>query len=259
MTEPSNPFDEWLTRQPVEPLTPPPGVFDRIDRSASRRRWARAAGTGATVLVLILGVAGVIRGLPGSDRSADPQPTVRVGSSSAPPSTTRTDPSTPQPASEPPPTAQNPPPQTSTSTRCIAAQLQINVSPGTNAAGHIGLIIVFTNTSTRACTMYGYPGVSFVTGPTGSQINEPAQRSPAQGSPTLVPLPPGGKAHASLLLVNVANYPTNTCKPVQAAGLRVYPPDDTTALYTSSPQQICTTNGTGTAQIYPIQTGASAP
>jgi hypothetical protein len=114
---------------------------------------------------------------------------------------------------------------------------------------------VFTNTSTRACTMYGYPGVSFVTGPTGSQINEPAQRSPAQGSPTLVPLSPGGKAHASLLLVNVANYPTNTCKPVQAAGLRVYPPDDTTALYTSSPQQICTTNGTGTAQIYPIQTG----
>jgi hypothetical protein len=257
MTEPSNPFDEWLTRQPVEPLSPAPGVFDRIARSASRRRWARAAGTGATMLVLILGVAGVVRELPRFDHSANPQPTVAgVSSSSAPPSITPTNPSTPPPASQPPPTAQNPPPQTST-TPCTAAQLQINVTPGPNAAGHIGLNIVFTNTSTHPCTMYGYPGVSFVTGPTGTQINDPAQRSAAQGPPTLTTLPANGKAHASLLLVNVANYPPNTCKPTQAAGLRVYPPDDTTALYTNSPQQICTTKGTGTAQIYPVQTGTS--
>jgi hypothetical protein len=216
-------------------------------------------GSAASALALASAVVVLAACAPDGLTGTGSVQTTGVATSSAPPSTTRTDPSTPPPAGEPPPTAQNPPPQTSTSTRCIAAQLQINVSPGTSAAGHIGLIIVFTNTSARACTMYGYPGVSFVTGPTGSQINDPAQRSPAQGSPTLVPLPPGGKAHASLLLVNVANYPTNTCKPVQAAGLRVYPPDDTTALYTSSPQQICTTNGTGTAQIYPIQTGASAP
>ena len=140
--------------------------------------------------------------------------------------------------------------------RCTTGQLRITVASGDNAAGHIGLRIVFTNTGTRTCTLYGYPGVSFQASPTGPQINDPAQRSPAQGAPTRITLAPGHHAHADLLLVNVANYPSNLCKPAQIAGVRVYPPDQTTAAFAASPQQVCTINGTGLAQIYPIQAGS---
>jgi hypothetical protein len=130
------------------------------------------------------------------------------------------------------------------------------VAPGHGEAGHIALLLIFTNTATHPCTMYGYPGVSLVTGPNGQQINDPAQRITST-PPTLVTLPPNTAAHAPLLLTQPGNYPTDTCKPVQAAGFRIYPPDDTTALYTNSTQPTCSTKGTGIPQIYPIQPGPS--
>jgi Domain of unknown function (DUF4232) len=181
-----------------------------------------------------------------------------VGSSSVPPTPSPTSPTASAAVSGSASAGQSPSRQTGGGTRCSAGQLHISVAAGPNAAGHVGLLLVFTNISAQACTMYGYPGVSFVTGPSGTQVNDPAQRSAAQGPPAVVPLAPNGKAHASLLLVNVANYPANSCKPTQVAGMRVYPPDDTTALFVSSPQQICMVKGTGVAQIYPIQTGATA-
>jgi len=236
MTEPRDPFEDWLTRLPVEPLPAPRGVFDRIARSARRRRWAKAAGAGATALALATGLVAVIGALSGPDREADVGPTSTIGSPT-------------------PSRSQSAPPRSGG--RCTAAQLQVSVAPGANAAGHIGLLVVFTNTSGQACTMSGHPGVSFVTGPSGLQVNDPAERV-AAGTPPIVTLVPNGKAHANLLLVNVANYAGgNLCQPTQVSGVRVYPPDDTTALFASNPQQICTVKGTGLAQIYPVQAGSS--
>lgn len=137
------------------------------------------------------------------------------------------------------------------STRCATGQLRVSVTPGDHAAGHQSLLIVFTNISARSCTMYGYPGVSFVTGSSGKQINDPARRT--GGPPSMVKLAPSGKATAALLMVNIGNYATESCKPVQAAGLRIYPPDETAALFAASIQQVCSVNGTGVAQIYPVQ------
>jgi hypothetical protein len=167
---------------------------------------------------------------------------------------------TPAPHQAPQPTAQ--PSQGAgpqTGTRCHTGNLKVTVAPGNNAAGHIGLRIVFTNTANHPCTMYGYPGVSFLTGPRGRQLNVPAERSAAQGAPKLIPLAAGGKAHADLLLVNTANFATNTCKPVQAAGVRVYPPDETASAFVPYPLMVCSLNGVGTAQIYPVVNGAGGP
>ena len=135
-------------------------------------------------------------------------------------------------------------------------QLRVSVAPGDSAAGHIGLRVVFTNTASHRCTMYGYPGVSFLTSAHGRQINVPAERSAAQGGPKLIPLAAGGKAHADLLLVNTANFATNTCKPQKAAGVRVYPPDETASAFASYPVMVCSVNGVGAAQIYPVVSGA---
>ena len=169
-----------------------------------------------------------------------------------------TTPSTGQPVTttEPPPS----PPgghQTASGTRCASAILHLEIGAGDNSAGHIGLVVIFTNTSSRTCTMYGYPGVSFLTSG-GAQINEPAKRSSAQGGPTLVPVLPGGRAHADLLLVNVANYAGNpNCQPTVSARIRVYPPDESAALFANTAQQLCEVKGTGVPVIYPVKLGAS--
>jgi hypothetical protein len=153
----------------------------------------------------------------------------------------------------PPPATPSRSAQAAAGARCTTAQLSLAVTPGASAAGHVGLQLLFTNTSASACTMSGYPGVSFVTGPSGTQIGDAAQR--VGGPVEAVSLAPQGRAHANLLLGQVGNYPADACRPTQAAGLRVYPPDETTALYVASARQVCAAPGTGFAQIYPVQAG----
>ena len=47
---------------------------------------------------------------------------------------------------------------------CATTALKITQSAPNGAAGHFYLTLVFTNTSSAPCTLYGYPGVSLVTG-----------------------------------------------------------------------------------------------
>jgi hypothetical protein len=140
--------------------------------------------------------------------------------------------------------------------RCHTGQLRVAVAPGNSAAGHVGLRIVFTNAASHSCDMYGFPGVSFLTGAHGKQLNVPAERSPGEGAPKLIHLVAGGKAHADLLLVNTANFAADACKPQQAAGVRIYPPDETAAAFAAYAIMVCSVNGVGTAQIYPVLSGA---
>ena len=44
-------------------------------------------------------------------------------------------------------------------------------------AGGVYVVLDFTNTSGRTCTLYGYPGVSLVSGPPYTQIGLAAKRS----------------------------------------------------------------------------------
>lgn len=200
-------------------------------------------------LVTALAACGhIASGAPGSAQAAG------GGTSGTPRAPAVTGQTTATPSNESPPAGPGGATHMSTGGRCTAGQLRVNVASGDNAAGHIGLLVVFTNTSTRSCTIFGYPGVSFVTRH-GDQVNDPAQR--VRRTPSLVTLAPNGRAHASLLLVNVNNYAGNpSCQATLTAGVRVYPPDDTTALFASSPQWICDAKGTGVPQIYPVQAGA---
>jgi Protein of unknown function (DUF4232) len=106
------------------------------------------------------------------------------------------------------------------------------------AAGTAYQRLVFTNTSGTACTLYGYPGVSFVTGVGGSMIGVPAGEDPVSPR-TLVTLAPGGQASALLGTGTAIDYPQSTCQPVNATWLRIYPPGQTSALYLRDPAQTC--------------------
>ena len=113
----------------------------------------------------------------------------------------------------------------------------MDTSQGGAAAGSVYVPIDFTNTTGSTCTLFGYPGVSFVTSPSGSQLGRAATRIPPTA--TLVTLAPGGVAHAVLKVAHTENYSASTCVPVTAHWLRVYPPNQFNAIYAHYTTQVC--------------------
>ena len=143
------------------------------------------------------------------------------------------------------PASSQPAPQPSVTGRpgvagCATAGLKIKVdtSQGGAAAGSTYVPINFTNTTSSTCTMFGYPGVSFVSGVPGSQIGRPAKRNPAVQAST-VTLAPGAVAHATLQVAEAGNYDPSLCKPVTAHWLKIYPPNQTGPAYVSFTAQAC--------------------
>ena len=87
------------------------------------------------------------------------------------------------------------------------AALQVSVGGANGAAGSIYYPLDFTNISGAPCTMYGYPGVSFVSA-AGRRRSSAGRRSATPPSgPALVTLAPGAVAHASVQVVVAQNYP----------------------------------------------------
>jgi Protein of unknown function (DUF4232) len=106
----------------------------------------------------------------------------------------------------------------------------VDVAQGGAAAGSTYVPIDFTNTSGSPCTLAGYPGVSFVRGPSGGQLGKPAIRNPA-AAPATVTLVPGGMAHATLQVAQAGNYSQSACTPVAAHWLKIFPPNQAIAIY----------------------------
>lgn len=111
---------------------------------------------------------------------------------------------------------------------CQTAQLSGRLANPNGAAGTIYYTLELTNTGTTTCTVTGYAGVSFVTNSAGTQIGAAARRDP--GSAATVTLAPGKSAGATLGIVDASNYGSG-CGISPAAGLRVYPPGNTAALF----------------------------
>ena len=124
-------------------------------------------------------------------------------------------------------------------TTCRAANLKASVGGGTGAGAsndHIGLNL--RNAGPVSCTLYGYPGVSWVAGADGRQVGDAATRVPdSTGSrEKTVTLAPGAVASAPLDIVQAAAIGTGQqCEPVPVRGLRVYPPGEKAALFLSLP------------------------
>jgi hypothetical protein len=109
---------------------------------------------------------------------------------------------------------------------------------GNAAAGSSYYPIQFTNASGTSCTLYGYPGVSFVTAPGGGQIGPAATRNPTAAR-QLVTLSPGQTVHAELQVVDAENYPPSGCGLVTAHWLKIYPPNQTAPAYAGFTAQAC--------------------
>jgi hypothetical protein len=122
---------------------------------------------------------------------------------------------------------------------CATGSLQVKQGVAQGYAGGVYEVIDFTNTSGSTCTLYGYPGVSLVSGPPYMQIGLAAKRSTTTPK-TLVTLAPGATANALLQIVDALNYPAASCGPAKATALKIYPPNQTVPVYLPNTSNGCT-------------------
>jgi Protein of unknown function (DUF4232) len=137
---------------------------------------------------------------------------------------------------------------------CATAVLTATLGSPGGAAGSTYYPIVFTNNSSTTGTMYGYPGVSFVTA-AGAQVGAAAFEDPVYPR-TLVTLAAGGVAHAELQVAVAQNYPKSTCKPVAVQRIKVYPPGQTSPLYIPLSATACSNASVQILAVQTVQTGS---
>jgi len=128
--------------------------------------------------------------------------------------------------------------QTTSAPGCPTAGLVVWMNNEQGAAGTFYFNLSFTNLSGHACTLRGHPGVSAVN-LGGGQLGKPAGWPSA--TPHTVTLANGATATAVLAITDVGVFPAGACRPVTAAGLRVYPPNQFTSKLVPYPSRACTT------------------
>ena len=190
--------------------------------SAVRGLAAAAVLACSAALAAACGTAAAPAASPDASPAVTATPTVSAGTAS--------------PASSP--TAA--PTQAGSAPPCATSALKVTVPKGEGnaAAGSHYYAIQFANVSGASCTLYGYPGVSFVTAPGGRQIGPAATRNPAVAR-QLVTVSPGQTVHAELQVINAENFPPADCGFVTAHWLKIYPPNQTAPLYAGLTAQAC--------------------
>jgi len=122
----------------------------------------------------------------------------------------------------------------------------LNQEGGGGALGSVYYKLELTNFSGHACTLNGFPGVAAVN-LAGRQLGLAATReqTPKKGLVTLAGGPStltgGESATAIVRIIDVGALPG--CRPVVAAGLRVYPPGQTRSKVIPFPFETCTRGG----------------
>ncbi|MEV6926463.1 DUF4232 domain-containing protein [Dactylosporangium sp. NPDC051485] len=137
--------------------------------------------------------------------------------------------------------------------RTIELKISVQGAPGGGAAGSQYNWLVFTNVSARTCSLYGYPGVARLAGPAGPQVNDPLNHMAAT-TPARVVLAPQAAAHAVIQEGHPAAFEP-ACHAVDIAGLRVYPPDETAAVFVPFTERACSAKGVNGGFVAPIEAG----
>ena len=141
---------------------------------------------------------------------------------------------------------------------CRTSQLVVwQGLPGSGTAGSIYYELQFSNVSSTACAMVGFPGVSAVSS-TGTQLGSAAARDHSFAPRTVV-LAPGATAHAVLRIVDAGAFPAASCRPVTATGLKVYPPNTTTAEVMPFRFAACSRKGPVFLYVRTVRPGAGIP
>jgi Protein of unknown function (DUF4232) len=107
---------------------------------------------------------------------------------------------------------------------------------GSGAAGSTFYHLEFTNLSGHSCTLNGFPFL-YAVNLSGHQLG---RRAGFNGSAHSVTIGKGKTASALLQIVDVQNFgPPLKCQPTTAAGLKVFPPNQTRAKVVPFPFGAC--------------------
>jgi Protein of unknown function (DUF4232) len=133
-------------------------------------------------------------------------------------------------------TATSPPSGSASATPAVAGPgacqfnaLKVVLGPGNAAAGSQIIPIQFTNVSSSTCTLYGFPGVSLTGETYAVQVGPAAARNHAS-TESVITLEPGAVASALIKIVDAQNYSAGPCGLTTASGIKVYPPNLTSAV-----------------------------
>ena len=198
------------------------GVFPKVEHSGS---WRSGAARAAAALIGLAALAAC-----SSSSSPPPVSFTPVSPSSPVAPSSATAPAQPVSPAVTGPAAGTP--------ACPNGSLQLKLGLAQGYAGGVYQVIDFTNSSGSTCTLTGYPGVSLVSGPPFTQIGLAAKRGGTTPVKTIT-LAPGATANALLQIVDALNFPTATCAPAKATDLRVYPPNQTLAVFLPNASQGC--------------------
>jgi len=173
------------------------------------------------------------------------QETTSPGTNSASPSTTPTSPVSQSPSSSATNTQAGP-------ALCKAATMSAATdASGGGAAGSVYMKLNLTNTGTAPCLLKGFPGVSLTANADGAPIGAAATRDETNPIVDIL-LAPGQTGTAALRYTQAANY--SDCTLTDAAGYRIYPPEDTASLFLPQPTSACSN-----ANIALLSVGAFQP
>jgi hypothetical protein len=117
---------------------------------------------------------------------------------------------------------------------CSTTDLNISLGGPNGTAGAIHYVITFRNTGSSPCSLFGYPGVSFLAAD-GSQIGSSAQRTSGVGVAS-VALAPGALAYSGLSVTDPGIPPCSSAG--TATQVRVFPPGETHAALAVPPTGI---------------------
>lgn len=132
---------------------------------------------------------------------------------------------------------------------CTTANLAGSLGSPNGAAGTVYYSLVLANTGSATCTLSGFPGVSLVTSESGGQIGAAATH--LSGTVATVTLAHGQSASANLGITVASNY-GSSCDITAAAGLRVYPPGQTTALFIPHSESGCANSADDVLHVGPV-------
>jgi hypothetical protein len=133
---------------------------------------------------------------------------------------------------------------------CLTRNLKVSLGPANGTAGTTFYPLQFRNAGTTSCTLSGYPGVSAVTS-SGKQIGSPASRNNVKFQ--TVTLAPGKQKSASVGIVDTGNFDPSTCAPVTAAGLKIFPPNQSKSVTIKKKFSTCSSTTTTSLTVGPVK------
>jgi hypothetical protein len=136
---------------------------------------------------------------------------------------------------------------------CATSQLSLTLGSSQGAAGSFYTPVILTNTGSTTCTVFGYPGVSYINA-AGAQVGFSAARESSHEA--VVTVKPGHTASALLHQPNPLAFPPADCHRKKTTGVRVFPPGQTAALTVASKNHVCTT-AQGRSDVTAMQSGSN--